>query len=81
MSLAIGESSRLDGLAQTVEAGAAGFIQGWMRGFFSIVGPNIGLKGSATEKIRFAPDSPLKGEGFEPSVPRKVSLCRATNML
>jgi integrase/recombinase XerC len=31
----------------------------------SAIGP-----GAPEEKVRFAPDSPLEGDGFEPSVPR-----------
>ena len=30
-------------------------------------------------KIRFAPDSPLEEDGFEPSVPRQQDLCKDRN--
>ena len=31
-----------------------------------------GIDGLPTRKLRFAGDSPLEGDGFEPSVPRAV---------
>ena len=35
-----------------------------------IMGPEVAPIGALIEEIRFADDSPVEGEGFEPSVPR-----------
>ena len=32
--------------------------------------------GALIEEVRFAADSPLEGDGFEPSVPRQKDLCK-----